>query len=373
MPKVTKPQLRFIVRKDKLALRCTYNKEIAEIKLDLPSDNFDKKKQMYIKDRKLNLQLDSILSKCEQKIEDGVADVKQILIIDDKPDLPDVYSFTYNVEKYFEENDLQDSTKEIWKSCLNHLIFCFGDEMPNFDDMSFVQYFNEIGLSDSTVAMYLSKCRALGLKINKKYFKKYKVAKRDFYLTEEQMTNVLHAFGNGERHPSLVVFCLMLRTGLAPIDLFKMKRDDVTIFENGYRKYIQFVGKRAKTNVPFKIVLQKYRDGLFDYVLNWNSHNGVYLLPFFEGIDNTKKNNRLSGWLEYNIKPLRELLKDIDSSIETDKVTFYCARHSLIQKLLNKNIPPAQLSLFFGRSINTISQYFHGLQTEQLLDITKYV
>ena len=71
MPKVSKPQLRFIVRKDKLALRCTYNKESAEVLTDLSSDNFDKKKQMYIKDRKLNLQLDSILSKCEQKINNG--------------------------------------------------------------------------------------------------------------------------------------------------------------------------------------------------------------------------------------------------------------------------------------------------------------
>lgn len=369
MPKVTKPQLRFIVRKDKLALRCTFNKESAEVLTDLSSENFDKKRQMYIKDRRKNIELDDILTRCENKINNGCVNVKEIINFDIQSDKPDKYSFTFNVEKYFAENDLQDGTKEIWKSCLKHLIACFGDEIGNFDDMLFVKYFHQIGLSDSTICMYLSRCRALGLNINKKYFKKYKVAKRDFYLTEEQMTNVLHAFGNGERHPSLVVFCLMLRTGLAPIDLFKMKRDDVTIFEHGYRKYIQFVGKRAKTNVPFKIVLQKYRDGLFDYVLNWNGQNGIYLLPFFEGIDDTKKNNRLSGWLEYNIKPLRELLKDIDSSIETDKVTFYCARHSCVMSLLTKKIPPAQLSTFLGRSINTLHQYFHELQTSQMLDM----
>lgn len=52
MPKVSKPQLRFIIRKDKLALRCTFNKQSAEVLTELSSDNFDKKKQMYIKDRK---------------------------------------------------------------------------------------------------------------------------------------------------------------------------------------------------------------------------------------------------------------------------------------------------------------------------------
>ena len=367
MPRVSKPQLRFIVRKDKLALRCTYNGKSAEIKLDLPSVNFDKKKQMYIKDRKLNLQLDSILTTCEVKINNGCTNVKEIINFDIQSDKPDKYSFTYNVEKYFAENDLQDSTKEIWKSCLKHLITCFGDEMPNFDDMSFVQYFHEIGLSDSTISMYLSRCRALGLKINKKYFKKYKVAKRDFYLNEQQMANVMKAFVEGERHPSFIFFCIMLRTGLAPVDLFKMKRNDVTFFKDNYRNYVQFVGKRAKTNVPFKIVLQTYRDDIIHYV--WNSHNGDYFLPHFEGLPDEKKNNRVSGWLEYNIKPLREILKNVDDTIEVDKVTFYCARHSCVMRLLNKNIPPAQLATFLGRSINTLHQYFHDLETSQMLEM----
>ena len=371
MPKVNKPQLRFIVRGDKLALRCTFNGQSAEVKTDLSSEGFDKKKQMYKGNRKGNIEIDKMLSICEERIEEGVVDVKKILT----SDIPSKSSFTYIIEKYIKENDLRHSTIKMWRTMIGNFIDCFGaDDATLFDGKTFIKYMVEKDMSDSTLYLYISKCRALGLEIDKKITKKFKPQKRDYCLNDSQILNIMRYYGkvvHEHREDEIAgwagfeFFCLMLRTGLAPVDLFKLKRNQFTFYQLKGEKYLSIKGKRSKTGIAYKIVLPKYH---MVYAI-YKKYDGCE--HYFD--DAVNKDNKVSQFLEYYIKKVRKIIGSVDDSIDVNKVTFYTARHSLITSLLGKNIPPAQLALFLGRSINTISTYFHGMETEQMTDILKYV
>lgn len=373
MPKVSKPQLRFIVRGNRLALRCTFNGQNAEVKTELPSDGFDKKKQMYKGNRKGNLEIDKMLTLCEERINDGMTDVKEII----SSDAPSKVSFTCHINEYLKENDLRYSTKKMWITVRNNLIECFGDDVNNFDDRKFIQYMEEKEMGESTINLYLQKCRAMGLSVDPKYKKKYKLQKREYCLNDKQITNVMKYYGkvvNEHREDEIAgwagfeFFCIMLRIGLAPVDLFKLKRSQFTFYQVKGVKYLSIKGKRSKTGIEYKIVLPQYHM-IFDI---YKKYEGCeHYLPYFDGKVN--KNTKVSQFLEYYIKKVRKIISQIDDTVDISKLTFYTARHSLISSLLGKNIPPAQLALFLGRSINTISTYFHGLETEQMLDIVKVI
>lgn len=373
MPRVTKPQLRFIVRGGKLSLRCTFNGQCAEVKTELTSDGFDKKKQMYKGNRKGNLEIDKMLSLCEERIDDGILNVKEILV----SDKPSKDTFTYKVKEYLENNDLRHHTKKMWITVRNNLIDCFGDDVLKFDDRKYCAYLEDKDMTESTIALYLQKCRAMGLNVDAKYKKKYKLQKREYCLNESQMTNIMKYYGNvvyEHREDEIAgwkgfeVFCLMLRIGLAPVDLFKLKRSQFTFYKEKGVKYLSIKGKRSKTGIEYKIVLPQYHM-VYDIYKKYDGHE--HYLPYLDRQGDNK--NIVSNFLGYYTKQIRKIIEKIDDSIDIKKLTFYTARHSLIDSLLGKNIPPSQLALFLGRSINTISTYFHGLETEQMTEILKYI
>ena len=396
MPKVLTPQLRLIDRGSTLYLRCTFNGQKAEVNTGLPVQGFYKKKQMYKGNRPLNMMLDDILSKCEEKINDGEIDVKKIIqynVTQNKN------TFTYIIKEYINENDLTFNTTNSWKALKCHLISCFGDDKSKFKDSEFVKYFVEKGFSDSTVYLYLGKCNALGFVINPRFFKKFKVAKRDYYLNREQLVTIRNyakkQINRGYIYDGLLFFSILTMTGLSPIDLAMMKRTQISFhtIEKNYvkRKYIQIVGNRNKTGVAFKIILE-YRGfalKFFDYAMSLNE-GGKYLLPLMEDIDgdDIKQKHRLSNWLRTRTAKVRKIIneeinKNITTAnqfsankvelIDSKKFTFYTARHSVAMMLLLNNVSPAQISMFLGRSISNLSSYFHELEALQMVDVYKSI
>lgn len=371
MPKVLTPQLRFIER-GSLYLRCTFNGQKAEANTGLPVQGFDKKKQMYKGNRPLNMMLDDILTKCEEKIDNGEIDVKEIIqynVVENKN------TFTYIIKEYINENDLSDTTIEMWKSTLKHLIECFGDNKNNFDERKLLDYFDNKGLSDSTISLYLGKIHALGFNVNKKYAKKYKVAKREYCLTSDQIHHIMKFYGTvvyEHREKEIVgwrgfeVFCIMLRTGLSPVDLFKLKRSQIKFERINQRDLIVIEGKRSKTGGKFKIVVPQY--SIIGDI--YKKYEGCeHYLPYFDKDGN--KRNRLSNFLRYTAKRMKEIVYAADSTVDIKQLTYYTARHSLATELMSKNIPIGQVALFLGRTVSGIDVYFHTLQTQDMKELTE--
>lgn len=371
MPKVLTPQLRFIVRNDRLALRCTFNGQNAEIKTELPSDGFDKKKQMFTKNRKLNIELDKLLTECEERIESGVTNVKDVLT----KKVISKNTFTYLISEYIKENDLSDTTIEMWKSTLKHLIECFDDDKTKFKERQLIEYFEDKGLSDSTISLYLGKIHALGFTVNKKYIKKYKVAKREYCLTADQIHHIMKYYGNivyEHREKEIVgwrgfeVFCIMLRTGLSPVDLFKLKRSQIKFERTNQRDLIVIEGKRSKTGGKFKIVVPQY--SIIGDI--YKKYDGCeHYLPYFDKDGN--KRNRLSNFLSHTAKRMKEIVHAADSTVDIKQLTYYTARHSLATELMSKNIPIGQVALFLGRTVSGIDVYFHTLQTGEMKELVE--
>lgn len=397
MPKINDyPRKRFIVRNDKLYLRTTFAVGVKSEKcLGLNADGFDTKKQKFVKNRALNDTLKEILKQSE-----------------DAPKQEEVKTFDKLVWDYIESHELSRQTEEIWMSFLKKIKKCF-TSVDEFDCKTFVDFMLKDGLGESTITMYLGHCNALKFDVPIKYKKMYRTQQREIWLDDGQIKTLLkflitftdeydaaEVFKSNGHVCALWVYYLCYLTALAPIDLVKLQRTQITETEKCW--FIN--GKRQKTKMRYKIPIIKNNTNkkVFGTILRMNEGH-MYFLPIMNGIEGkeAKIANRLSNkcklfvkslrkfidetvnpFIEmYNkrheqhtpkdfIKPICGLNKPIDK-IETDKLTYYTARHSMIMHLLNSNVPPAQLALMLGRNISTIQQYFHTLKDEQMDELSK--
>lgn len=393
MPKTTRPQLRFIVRYDTLYLRCSFNGQTSEKNTGITSVGFDKKKQMFKGNRPLNLLLDELLTKCEEQIEDGQTNPKLII----NPNTVGKHTFTKLIDDYVRNNDLTYNTKNTWKALKNHLVACFGDDKRCFKFREFLDYMTKLKLSESSISLYLTRCKTLGFEVEQRIMKRYTVQQREYYLSEEQMfycrkhlQNVITS--GGKVYDGELFFNILLYTALSPIDLAMLRRKQINLTSKERNRYIVITGKRRKTFVKFKIVLP-FNGGFIESFFKTafiTNDGGKYLLPIFEDIDGDEKKmaHRLSNYLRTRTNKVRKIIetevnpmiekenerkRNKVSPIDTKKMTFYSARHSVIMSMLNKNIPPAQLSMFLGRSISGIQNYFHTLEDNQMFDLAEQI
>ena len=381
MPKINDyPRKRFIVRDGKLYLRTTFEDgKKNERCLGLNADGFDKKKQKYLKNKALNETLKDILLKTEPE--------------------NDVVTFESLVYDYIESHELSSHTEEIWRSFLKKIEDCF-ENVEDFNAGEFVKYMEDEDMSESTIVLYLSKCKALKFDVPVKYRKNYKYQQREVWLDKVQMA-VLRKFlldflKNNEPEKifktnseicALWVYYLCYLTALSPIDLMTLERKQIS--ENEKCWFI--TGKRQKTRMRYKIPILKtpVNKKIFGKVIDLNKSN-LYFMPIMNGIEDKKIKiaNRLSNKTRLLTKNLKKLIEEkVNPYIEqynskltigkpvdpitVDNLTLNSARHSMTMKLLNEKIPPAQLSLMLGRSISTIQQYFHTLKNEQMDELTK--
>lgn len=386
MPKTSKPKLRVVEHNGTLSLRVTFNGKSKEKSLGLSATGFDKKTQRF-KRKSLNETLEKLILPCQRMVDDGEIDFERILSLSEEKTIEKV------VSDYIAKNRMTETTKRTWKAFIYNFKNCF-DSIDDYDYHTFEDYFIERKSSESTIALNMRKAKALGFYIEKRM--PYKFGQRNYYLSDDQMYYIIRycclRIRNNDVNftgfKGLAFFCLMLKTALSPVDLFNMKSTQISFNDIDRAKYITIDGKRRKTKMRFKIVLEYggFVEDLFGYYLK---NGGEYFLPYYEDCDKKTqhfKNNRLANFLKTQIVYLRNIINDeinpiIEKEnerkrnkvklIDTTKLTYYIARHSVVMKLLNQSISPAQLALFLGRSINTISSYFHSLETEQMTDIAR--
>lgn len=182
-------------------------------------------------------------------------------------------------------------------------------------------------------------------------------------------------------------FCLNLwltmyyLQGLAPVDILKLKRSQVSIAinENG-EKYFKIKDiHRSKTNVYVPLVVE-YNDMthlLLSPYLNRET-DSEWLYPFFDRPSNRPTDpNCTKNFLSTASKNLKRLWKRINIFAEQRKVrdwvpipndtTLYSARHSFATHFINKSDNIAALATLLGRSVQNISVYVKQLKDDEYI------
>lgn len=187
----------------------------------------------------------------------------------------------------------------------------------------------------ATVYGYFTKCKSFFIyavndeKIDRNPFNGIKVGrgiKAVKVMSDSDYQKILDRHFDIERCERIRdMFIFACGSGLAWTDCYHLRPEDFVV-ENGH---ICVVKKRVKTNIPYYAIL----------------------LP--EAAEIAKKYNYDFKSLQISNQKTNQTLKDIQDSCEirsVDSLTFHCARHYYINKLVAKGVSPAVVSLCAGHT-----------------------
>ena len=317
-------------------------------------------------------------------------------------------SFSGLVAAYLRSHSLTKTTQHTWRTVKNHLIACFGDSLERWDIDEFVAYCGRRKLSDSSMALMIGKIRALKLPTKNINMRRWKCAYRNAYVNSRSMVFIKRKLldimcdDNGmyrkeflrlfrqsyatKKEFALYYAYFMYMTGLAEVDMaFLEKKQIDTKTINGVLYYI-ITGKRHKTGMAYKIPIKGTDDVRFiiDVMMTYN--NGTrFFLPICKGLtpdDTDKCIQRERNVFERCRNKLEELILDINLEIATNNVdngdnvplidphiTYYAFRHSTAMALFNApNTTMAQMAQYMGRLPSNIQTYIHQLGEDSDLE-----
>lgn len=291
------------------------------------------------------------------------------------------------------------STASKLEAFVGHTVECA--ELRETDLRRFADRLKKDGLSDGTIRANLSCIQAvLSYAVEKKvitvnplvswnYAKKLKTPIKNGYIhyttlgfMKKHMEMILKdngsiMFDKKDKHYPLWLFmtCILMQ-GLAPVDMFKLERSQMTVKHINGKNYYCIDTKRSKTSVPVKIrILQDdYSDAMIRPLMHINRSH--WLIPILEGIDpndDKKLMNRISYELAEVNKGLKLCFGEINMAIQKKHLniphidsglTFYAARHSYAMAFMAKGGSPIALATLLGRSVDSLSAYVEQLTAE---------
>ena len=311
------------------------------------------------------------------------------------------------MEAMIEDNHLSYNTARRHRSTaskleafVGHTVECA--ELRETDFRRFADRQKKDGLSDGTIRANLSCIQAvLSYAVEKKvitvnplmnwnYAKKLRTPIKNGYIhyttlafMKKYMKSILKEnenimFDKKDKHYPLWLFmtCILMQ-GLAPVDMFKLERSQMTVKHINGRNYYAIDTKRSKTSVPVKIrILQDdYSDAMIRPLMHINRSH--WLIPLLDGIDaNDEKKimNRISYELSEVNKGLKLCFGEINMEIQSrhlkvphidDGLSFYAARHSYAMAFMSQGGSPIALATLLGRSVDSLSAYVEQLTAEE--------
>lgn len=158
--------------------------------------------------------------------------------------------------------------------------------------------------------------------------------------------------------------------GLAPVDLIKLKKENITEVEIKAVRYFKIETERSKTKkkVEVYIACNGYMKDIFDFMLN--NVKTDYFLPILNDNkydDERKIVRRISKVLVQVNRNLEKICNELD----IHKFTMYAARHSFGSIMVHNGKDIGIIAQAMGRSITNIETYIKNLNKEdELADIT---
>ena len=175
-------------------------------------------------------------------------------------------------------------------------------------------------------------------------------------------------------YPLYFFMLSVLFQGLAPIDMFLLKKSDVEIKRIRGQFYYSIDTARRKTNVSVRIRIPKddYSDAMLAPLLA--NTDTDFLLPYLAGkpseAEVQKTLNRelhfINRTLRWHWQQINRTIGDRPGVIKIpEDATIYAARHSFAMAYMSQGGSPLALATLLGRSVNTIAVYVKGLNAEE--------
>lgn len=210
----------------------------------------------------------------------------------------------------------------------------------------------------------------------KSYFKqKHKKAIRHRALNETDILRLKHYFWdmNGDitdrydKKFSLGLYLLSYSCfGLAPIDILKLRQNQLTLVEVKGISYYKIETQRSKTNRSVKVFAE--RDMCSNLIDPFITTERTHFLPIFNDEMNEKEMVREARNL-YEV--VNRNLKRICEDIGIPKFTLYSARHSFCSMAVKDGKNLGLIASAMGRSVTGMSTYIKNLNTdEDLVNLT---
>lgn len=154
--------------------------------------------------------------------------------------------------------------------------------------------------------------------------------------------------------------------GLAPIDILKLRQNQLSQVEVKGSPYYRIDTNRSKTNRNVRVFVNA--DIYGDMIQPFISEEREYFLPILNSDMDEKRilqeSVNLNGMV--NAK-----LADIAEELEIEKFTWYSARHSFASIQVHNNANLGMIATAMGRSITGITSYIKNLSTdEDLISLT---
>lgn len=397
--------VKLMLKRDNIYLVATFKckRVLKSTGVKCPSSKWDSNKERIKGDDKMNAYLYSLKDKCIKRrdayIIKGISYTADMLF-EEKEDICNT-SLTGIVKEMTEARQLKYNTIKSYQVALKKWLVC-----GNKDDISYVTgealmtFLKSLKKtnSDGTIKLYIGRIAGIvqyafqrGI-IDKDpfvgfdYLRYLKVQPIHPALNKEQMNACLkrldYILNNNDvaafkktisNEACLAFFCFSyLCGGLAPIDVAKIRIEDVKneMIKNVY--YYVINTRRSKTNVPVKCLIRK--NELTTKLMNVLMSSGVMLFGIIEGVDGHMIDKRLNYLSYYGkkclINEIIEINKGLKDKIDINNVTFYSARHTLATVLVNENVSLNGIASVMGRSINNIGTYIKSLtKTNELASI----
>lgn len=412
MPKIKEPSIRLMLRKSKknvdgmcpIYLRVSFG-GMVETATGYSCDDghWDKKNQCILRGfpnyREINLNLKKLVGDAgermlRQKLSGKGFDLPSILRSDglsgDDLDYGPGETFSGLVERYFASHALSVSSVRNYKQFLRHMNKCFDDKISKWNAEIYVKHLRQLRLSDSSIRLYTSLAKALGLDMKNIVPQKFKMKQRDGYVhhramvfwRDELLERIRLGLDYSESSEDMAVYYayFIYMTGLAVVDIARLRNFQVKRIKVGQDEYYIISGNRHKTGVEYRISLKR-TDEIGKIMDAMHCVHGLLFLPMLDkkyldrGDGCDIRINTIAGRANKNLKSVIIKLNGKIARHNRDNgdnipsipynTTLYTFRHSCAMHLYNTDgVSIGMLAQWLGRSPNSISAYIHQLESE---------
>lgn len=164
--------------------------------------------------------------------------------------------------------------------------------------------------------------------------------------------------------------------GLAPVDLMKLKLDNIEETVINDQKCYKIKTKRSKTNQPLNIIVPQitFYGELFKQFYDTANTRQGYIFPIFSSAAKSydySDEATLARMIKRTESIINNHLKDICTELEMQPITMYSARHSFASHQIRQGTNIGLVANALGRSVSGIGCYIANLtKDEELFNIS---
>jgi len=314
--------------------------------------------------------------------------------------------FTDIMERLIKDRNLRWTTADCYRNIINQFYQFVGrkdivlTEITDDNIIGFAQYIFDKHHNSNSVVAYISKISSIIKYANDNDISDHYPKKGFLWVNKNFKKQVHHKAITEDELAKLKVFFdynldkkdILKRTsksfalafylcsygcfGLAPVDLMKLKLENVeeTVIQD--QQCYKIITKRSKTNQPLSIIVPQitFYGNLFKQFYDTANTRQDYIFPIFSSATksyNYSDDATLARMIKRTESIINNHLKDICKELGIQPITMYSARHSFVSHQIRQGTNISLVANALGRSVSGITCYIKNLtKDEELFNIS---